>query len=84
MSVSVNMEGILDQSPEGTTLEDIAVLYKKHEGKVVDILTELWQVQEVVQNKPYDDNREKWVEVRNICNAYEEEMENFMKSMKSK
>lgn len=76
------MESILKQSPDGTTMEDIEALYKKHEGNTTDILLELWDIQDVIHNKPFDKEKEKWTKVRDICNSYEEEMQNFMKSMK--
>lgn len=80
------MESIYNQSPEGTTMEEIEVLFKKHGGRSADVLTELWGVEEVVKNKPYSnrDEQQKWENIRDICNTYEEEMQKLRSSMSSK
>lgn len=80
------MENILNQAPEGTNIEDVNKLYKKHNGDTVKILSELWEVKEApIKNIVYDDkykNEKKWKEIREVCDAYEEEMEKFMSSIK--
>lgn len=80
------MESIYNQSPEGTTMEEIEVLFKKHGGRSADVLAELWGVEEVVKNKPYSnrDEQQKWENIRDICNTYEEEMQKLRSSMSSK
>lgn len=82
------MEGILQQAPDGITLADIEPLYKKYDGNVANILADLWQV---VADKPPVLNitvedmkiKNKFAEVRDICNAMDEEYEAFMKKCKS-
>lgn len=80
------MESIYNQSPEGTTMEEIEVLFKKHGGRSADVLAELWDVDEVVKNKPYSnrDEQQKWENIRDICNTYEEEMQKLRSSMSAK
>ena len=77
-------ESILQQCPEGITIDMIQELYKKHNGNTTDILLECWNLDTTpsVNNKIYDDNykkREKWNEIRDICMSYEEEMSKMMK-----
>lgn len=78
------IESILQQAPEGVDVERVKELYEKHQGNVVSVLTELWNIPEKdVHNVSYNSKQAKWNEVRDICNAYEEEMEKFMQNIKT-
>jgi hypothetical protein len=83
------MEGILQQAPDGITLEDIEPLYKKYDGNVPNILADLWQVvadKQPVLNITVEEMKikNKFAEVRDICNAMDEEFEAYMKKCKTK
>ena len=73
---------ILQQSPEGVEEEQIKKLLKIYEDDSVKVLTYLWDIKE---NNEVEENQDKkkWDNIREICNSYEEEMENFMKSKKN-
>lgn len=82
------MESILQQAPEGVTLADIEPLYKKYDGNVPNILADLWQVvteKQTVANISVEEMKikNKFAEVREICNAIDEEYEAFIKKCKS-
>jgi hypothetical protein len=72
------IQKILEQAPEGISVTDVETIFEKNLGNVVDTLSELWDLP--VKNKSVPcDSHKKWQEVRDICSAYEEEMQNFMK-----
>lgn len=79
-----NFESILNQAPVGIKMEDIRELMLKYNNNSVDVLSELWNVKEPVTSNIVIDvtneNRQRWHNVREICNAYEEEMQNFIHS----
>jgi hypothetical protein len=75
------IEQILGQCPENTTKSDVDSLIKKHNSNVVNILTEVWEIKE--QQKQKQENKHDWEKIREICNSYEEEMENFMNTKKT-
>jgi len=79
-----NFESILNQAPVGITIEQVRELMMKYNNNSVDVLSELWDVKETITSNIVIDEmyekRQKWHNVREICNAYEEEMHNFMHS----
>jgi hypothetical protein len=82
------MESILQQAPEGVTLADIEPLHQKYDGNVANILADLWQVvaeKQTVANISVEEMKikNKFAEVREICNAIDEEYEAFIKKCKS-
>lgn len=76
------IESVLQQAPEGVSRERVEEIYKKHDGNVSAVLAELWEVEEVCKNVAYDENSSKWKNIREICQAYEEEMANFWNAQK--
>jgi hypothetical protein len=75
------IESILQQAPEGVTQEQVEVLYKKHEGNTSAVLVELWGLPDI-KNVTYSQETDKWKNRREICQAYEEEMDKFMKAQR--
>lgn len=76
-------ESILSQSPEGITIEQVKELYEKLNGNTVEILSELWNIETSIKNQAFDEKKkekDKWNNIRDICNSYEEEMEKYMKN----
>ena len=54
----------------------------KHNGNTVDVLTELWNIEETRTNVAYDEMTSKWKQVREICQSYEDEMEAYMNNLR--
>lgn len=81
---------ILDQAPNETTAEQVTTLYEKYEGNVVDILAELWQIETLEPNSISNIDvdklavKNKLAEVRDICNAFDEEMQRYMQECRLK
>jgi hypothetical protein len=72
---------LLDQAPEGVSATDVETILEKNLGNVVDTLSELWELPVKNISLPSDSHK-KWQEVRDICSAYEQEMQNFMNDSK--
>lgn len=78
---------ILHQAPNGTTTETVTALYEKYKGNTVDILSDLWNIEtehKELKNVSVEELefKNKMAEVRGICNAFDEEMERYMKQMR--
>ena len=73
---------VLQQAPDGVEEEQVKTLLQKYDGDCLKVLTYLWEIEEDVVNKKQEnkENKHDWNNIRDICNSYEEEMENFMKS----
>jgi hypothetical protein len=70
---------VLQQAPDGIEEEQVKTLLQKYDGDCLKVLTHLWEIEEnVVTDK--QENEHDWDNIRDICNSYEEEMANFMKS----
>jgi hypothetical protein len=76
------IESLLQQAPEGVSREQVEALYKKHDGNSSAVLTELWDIPSNIKNVPFNEDKEKWQKMRDIFQAYEEEMERFMKTQR--
>jgi hypothetical protein len=75
------VKSVLQQSPDGVTEDMVNLLLKKHDGNVVDVLTELWNVDtDKVMN--IDMEKQKWNDIRDICSSYEQEMHEYMEAMR--
>ena len=77
------IEQILQQAPEEVSKEQISKLLETHDGDSLKVLSILWNLKE--ENEESNDSNandmtKKWENIREICNSYEEEMQNFMKS----
>lgn len=79
------VEQVLQQSPEGVSKEQIIKLLETYDGDSLKVLSILWELGEDVVSTVVedDDKKKKWENIREICNSYEEEMQNFMKSKQS-
>ena len=75
---------ILNQAPDDVTREKVEELMIKYNNNTIDVLSELWNVnQRITSNIVIDEDyekKQKWHNVREICNAYEKEMHEFMQS----
>lgn len=70
---------ILDQAPEGTTIERIEMLWHEHHGDVVAIIAKLWDVPE---KTPKEKN--KWDIIREICDEYDATMDDVIRKSNNK
>lgn len=75
---------ILNQAPDDVTRQQVEELMVKHNNNTADVLSELWNINQpitsnVVMDAAYE-NKQRWHNVREICNAYEQEMHEFMQS----
>jgi hypothetical protein len=91
------MEEIIKQAPEHISLEDIEVIFKKNNENVVDTLFDLWNI-DVVKTETctnidisdisdiskFKDDKNKWTNIRNICDSYDLEMQAHINKMRNK
>jgi hypothetical protein len=68
------MDYIISQAPPEISDEKILEIYNKNNEDVLNTLLELWNIAEV-ENKKIPN---KFDEVREICDAYDKEMEKVM------
>ena len=73
----MSIENLLSQAPLQTTKEQVEELMKKYNNNEIDVLSELWELQEIRSK-----DQTKWEKIRDICDNYEEEMEKFMNARK--
>lgn len=93
------MEEIIKQAPEHISLEDIEVIFKKNNENVVDTLFDLWNIDVVKSNNTdnetctnsditdiskFKDDKNKWTNIRNICDSYDLEMQARISNMRNK
>ena len=83
------MEQILQQAPPGITQEYIETVWEKHQGNVANILAELWNVEEAPKqskNISIEDlnTKKKFDEIRDICDAFDEEMDKQLSVIRNK
>ena len=80
------IEQILQQAPEEVSKEQISKLLEIHDGDSLMVLSILWNLNDksdAIDTSNVSDMTKKWENVRDICNSYEQEMQNFMKSKQS-
>ena len=77
----MNIESILQQFPDGTTQEQVEKLLIEFNNDIANVLSECWKMSEQPK-KEASKHEKKWENIRNICNSYEEEMNNFMNKKK--
>lgn len=71
------IQNILNQAPEGVTAADVEDAYNKNNENVVDTLAALWELP-VKNTAVTSEKQDKWQGIRDVCAAYEAEMQNFM------
>jgi hypothetical protein len=91
------MEEIIKQAPEHISLEDIEVIFKKNNENVVDTLFDLWNIDvvktetctnidisDIYDISKFKDDKNKWTNIRNICDSYDLEMQAHINKMRNK
>ena len=66
------MEHIINQAPENISDDKIMEIYIKNSSNVIDTLVELWDIKE--EKKIVTDEQQKWNEIRETCDSFDEEM----------
>ena len=72
---------ILQQAPGEVTEDIVKKLLEKHDGKVEDVLLEIWKI-DIPVTKNVDTEKKKWDDIRDICSSYENEMHQHMQMMR--
>ena len=69
------MNEIIKQAPEGLDLKTIKKVYEKNNEDQLKTLMELWDIKEKKEEKPENN----WDKIRDTCDAFDEEMNKFIK-----
>jgi len=73
------MDIIIQQAPAHLTIDEIETAFKRNENNVLKTLNELWEIdEEIIPAKT------KWDDIRETCDAYDNEMQKMMSQMKAK
>jgi len=87
------MDEVIKQAPDNISVEEIEVIFKKNKENVIDTLIDLWNI-EVKDAKPtnneeaadadfdFTNPETKWDNIRNICDAYDIEMQAHLNRLK--
>lgn len=74
------MDEILKQAPDGINKEIINEIYIKNDNDIIKTLMELWDIKDNEKPKEFS----KWDEIRDTCDAYDNEMTKMLKEAKNK
>lgn len=69
------MNEIIKQAPEGIDIKVIKEIYEKNNEDQLKTLMELWEIKEKKQVK----TENQWDNIRDTCDAFDEEMGKFIK-----
>ena len=70
----------MKQAPEHIKKDDVEIIFKKNNENVIDTLIELWNLEEPKLDTGND--KDKWVNIRDICDSYDIEMQTQLNLMK--
>jgi hypothetical protein len=92
------MDEVIKQAPDNISVEEIEVIFKKNKENVIDTLIDLWNIEvkdAKPTNNEEDEAAEaaeadfdftnpetKWDNIRNICDAYDIEMQAHLNRLK--
>ena len=74
------MDIILKQAPDGISNEIINEVYDKNNNDITKTLMELWDIKDNIKPKDFS----KWDEIRETCDAYDNEMTKMLKEARNK
>jgi hypothetical protein len=74
------MDEVMKQAPEHIKKDDVEIIFKKNNENVIDTLIELWNLEEPKLDT--DNDKDKWVNIRDICDSYDIEMQAQLNLMK--
>ncbi len=69
------MNEIIKQAPEGIDIKVIKEIYEKNNEDQLKTLMELWEIKEKKEVKAEN----QWDNIRDTCDAFDEEMGKFIK-----
>ena len=69
------MNEIIKQAPEGIDIKVIKEIYEKNNEDQLKTLMELWEIKEKKEVK----TENQWDNIRDTCDAFDEEMGKFIK-----
>jgi len=69
------MNEIIQQAPEGIDIKVIKEIYEKNNEDQLKTLMELWEIKEKKEVK----KENQWDNIRDTCDAFDEEMCKFIK-----
>ena len=72
------MEKVLKQAPIGICDEKIKEIFDNNNGDINKTLMELWDIPLEIEKE-----KTKWDDIRETCDAFDEEMSKMMKSKKN-
>lgn len=76
------MDEVMKQAPEHIKKDDVEIIFKKNNENVIDTLIELWNLEEPKLDTDNDNDKDKWVNIRDICDSYDIEMQAQLNLMK--
>jgi hypothetical protein len=76
------MDEVMKQAPEHITKDDAEIIFKKNNENVTDTLIELWNLEAPIPEKDKDKEKDKWANIRDICDSYDIEMQAQLNRMK--
>jgi|688.fasta_scaffold1225191_2 hypothetical protein len=76
----MNIEELIKQAPIGISNEEIIKVYEKNNWDKMNTLMELWDIEDKKPVKKED----KWSEIRETCDAFDNEMERVISHARKK
>jgi len=72
------MEEVIRQSPIGLSNEKIKEIYNNNNGNIKKTLMEIWNIPLEIEKE-----KGKWDEIRETCDAYDNEMNRMISNIKN-
>jgi hypothetical protein len=76
------MDEVMKQAPEHIKMDDAEIIFKKNNEKVTDTLIELWNLEAPKPETDAVEEKDKWANIRDICDSYDLEMQAQLTLMK--
>lgn len=76
----MNIDEIIKQAPIGLSNDEIMKVYEKNNWNKMDTLMEIWEIEVKKPEKKED----KWSEIRETCDAFDNEMERVIGEARKK
>ncbi len=74
-----NMEDIIRQTPKNISYEKVKEIYERNDRDKLKTLMEIWDIKDENEGKKdKDDIQMKWDDIRETCDAFDNEMTRIM------
>ncbi len=74
-----NMEDIIRQAPKNISYEKVKEIYERNDRDKLKTLMEIWDIKDENEGKKDKDNIQiKWDDIRETCDAFDNEMTRIM------